>query len=84
MYRKFLPELKLGSPASAVCCPLRTGTKDAQCQDPGGCSSSVKCVVYKVKTEGHWLESGLPIVSDHAIKQKILKLVEDWDLSLYQ
>ena len=78
MYRRSLPMFKLSSPSAVICCPLRTGTREAKCLEPGGCytDEGVKCVVAKMKTEGYWLESGLPITSDQTITNKVLKILD--------
>ena len=80
MYRRNLPDFKLGSPSS-VFCPLKTGTQDAKCWEPGGCCSDsqsgrAKCVVAKVKVDGSWHESGFAIIKDQNITRKILKLFD--------
>ena len=81
VYRKQLPEFKTSSPSAVICCPLKTGTQDASCLDPGGCSDPAsgggsKCVVAKVKSDGHWAESGLSVIKDQNILRKILKIYE--------
>ena len=81
LYRKQLPEFKVSSTAAVICCPLKTGTKDASCLDPGGCcdpeqGAVSKCVVAKVKYDGHRAESGLPVIKDQNILGKVLKIYD--------
>ena len=79
LYRKQLPEFKISSTAAVICCPLKTGTQDARCLDPGGCcdpdqGAVSKCVVAKLKYDGHWAESGLPVIKDQNILGKVLNI----------
>ena len=81
LYRKQLSEFKISSTAAVICCPLKTGTKDASCLDPGGCcdpeqGAVSKCVVAKVKYDGHRAESGLPVIKDQNILGKVLKIYD--------
>ena len=81
MYRKNLPDFKSSSPSSVICCPLKTNSQDAKCMESGGCcdpsqSSSSKCLVAKVKFDGFWIESGLPVVKDQSILRKVIKIYE--------
>ena len=81
-HRKSLDKFKGQALKSVIICPLKTGTKEANCLAEGGCSNAgnleeIKCVVSMIKEEGHWLESGLPIVSDYAIFTKVEKLFKD-------
>ena len=67
-YRKNLPENKFKPVGQSICCPLLTGSRDASCE------TDCHCVVWKVKTAGNWIASGIPIISDHAIINKIKSL----------
>ena len=59
---------------SIVCCPLKTGLKEASCDSPGGCVGSSmcpsnvveKCGVMSVKLP--WVKAWLPIISDFGIR----------------
>ena len=74
MFRKNLPENKTATLASVVCCPMCSGTKVAKCQteDSEGCEGVGLCVVASVKHDGNWVKSGIPLVSDFAIRDKII------------
>ena len=67
-YRKNLPENKFKPVGQSICCPLLTGSRAASCE------TDCQCVVWKVKTAGNWIASGIPIISDHAIINKIKSL----------
>ena len=54
-----------------------SGQKVALCFQDGGCcaeTSRAKCV----KHDGKWLKSGLPMVSDFTIRERLTKLNETW------
>ena len=80
LYRKNQPEFRSTSLADIVCCPLQTGTKTAKCQVSGsdGCIGSGSCVVSVVKHDGNWSKSGIPIISDFAIKEKVVKIISHY------
>ena len=61
----------------AICCPLKSGTTGANCDDNPNCKESSECVVRKVKNDGNWVKAGIPIIDDLAIFKKIKKLRED-------
>ena len=71
---KYLPHLKnildkKNIPVQEIiCCPLMSGTREASCDTTGCCSNSEgqKCVVAKMKKEGLWTISGLPILTDQS------------------
>ena len=77
LYRKNMPEYKFKPVDLAICCPLKSGTKVSKCNDSPNCNSSTKCVVRKVKEEGNWICSGIPIMSDFGISSKLKKLYEE-------
>ena len=77
-YRKNTPNFKYKPVSGAICCPLKTGTISSSCGDNPHCSPSSECVVWKLKHEGRWIESGIPIMSDLAITRKIIKLNEEY------
>ena len=76
MYRKNLPQFRGWTLASIVCCPLSTGTNTAKCQtqDATECVGGGLCVVAGVKGEGNGLNSGIPLMSDLSIRDKIMKI----------
>ena len=62
-------------------CPLIKGTCDSTCLKDGGQredSDREPCCVFFSKNIGGWLKTGIPLVTDKAIKRKILDLVKDW------
>ena len=76
MFRKNSQDLKKWKIQDVICCPMLTGTRYAVCQVEGssGCLGGTKCVVAAVKDDGHWIKSGIPLITDLAIKEKIIKL----------
>ena len=77
-HRKNLKQFKFKTVGDAICCPLRSGQIKAKCEENPGCSYPNECVVRKVKHDGRWLETGIPIISDLAISRKIKKLNEEF------
>jgi hypothetical protein len=75
-YRKNLPKFKYKSPMLAISCPMKTGEKISFCENNPDCKENEECVVRKVKSDGHWLASGIPIISDFAIAKK-LRILND-------
>ena len=73
-FRKNLPENKFGPVGQSICCPLLRCKKVASCESQPDC----QCVVRKIKTDGNWISSGIPIISDHAISNKIKALNADF------
>ena len=69
---KNLPENKFKSVSKLVCCPMKTGTRVASCEE------NCICVVNRVKNEGNWVASGLPMVTDQSIMNKIVGLNEEF------
>ena len=70
-FRKRLPSFKFQPIGSVLCCPFITGTLTPNCEENPGCKPGMECVVKKLKTEGNWLASGIPIVSDRLILRKL-------------
>ena len=77
-YRKNLPNFKFKPVGNSICCSLKHNTTSAACEDNADCTSPYECVVRKVKTDGRWLESGIPIMSDVSIRKKLIKLNEEF------
>ena len=77
LYRKNLPEFKYKSVYQAICCPLESGTNYSNCNESFQCSGSIQCIVKKVKEEGNWISSGIPIMSDLSISKKLKKLYDE-------
>ena len=78
LYRKNLPEFKFKPVAGVICCPLKTQSLESSCEVNPNCKSGNECLVWKVKNDGRWLESGIPILSDRSISDKIVKLNQDY------
>ena len=76
-HRKGLPEFKSKPVEQAICCPFKSGTNVANCDDNTNCKESSECVVRKVKNDGNWVIAGIPIIDDLAILKKIKKLREE-------
>ena len=76
-YRKNMPEFKFKPVNLAICCPLKSGTQYSKCSDASQCNGSTQCIVKKVKEEGNWICSGIPMMSDISISSKIKKLYEE-------
>ena len=49
-----------------VCCPLKSKSVDAKCDEEGGCKSADRCVARGVKEA--WVKAGLPTVTDVSIR----------------
>ena len=49
-----------------VCCPLKSKSNDAKCDEEGGCLPADRCVVRGVKEA--WVKAGLPTVTDVCIR----------------
>ena len=63
-FRKNLPKYKNKAVMLAICCPIKTGLKVANSENnPDCCKEGQECVVRKLKTDGNWLASGIPILS---------------------
>ena len=77
-HRKNLRQFKFKAVRDAICCPLRSGQIKAKCEENLECSYPNECVVRKVKHDGRWLETGIPIISDLSIYRKIQKLNEEF------
>jgi hypothetical protein len=77
MHRKNLAEFKFRPVDSVICCPFKSGTVIANCEENPNCKESSECVVNKVKTDGNWLLSGIPIIADLAIIKKLRKLNDE-------
>ena len=75
-FRKNLPEFKFKPVASAMCCPFKSGSNDANCEENPMCKEYA-CVVSRVKTEGNWIRAGIPVLKDLAILCKVKKLQEE-------
>ena len=73
-HRKNLPVFKFKPVDSAISCPFKAHKHIASCDDNPICRDSSECVVSKVKGEGNWLLSGIPIMGDLAIIKKVKKL----------
>ena len=72
-YRKNLKTFKYKPVKNAICCPLKSGDMKANCEENPDCSFPNECVVWKVKTDARWLETGIPIISDVSITKKLHK-----------
>ena len=61
-------------------CKLQVGKKDFTCKEEGECrskgNSELKCVVATVRLI--WAKAGIPVMSDFAIMQKMIKLEKEW------
>ena len=69
-------------PGKAICCPLQTEGIMSNCSDNPECSSSMECIVWKLKHGDRWLESGIPIIRNLSITKKLIKLNDEyWLLS---
>ena len=77
-YRKNLPQFKFKPVNNVICCPMKSGLKVANCEGNPDCEVNSECVVRKVKVDGNWEASGLPIIDDYAISLKIKKLNEQF------
>ena len=77
-HRKNLPKFKFQEVGLAICCPFQAGTLNPNCENNPDCQAPHECLVRKVKTDGNWLASGLPIVSDWSITKKIKRLNDDF------
>lgn len=73
-HRKNLPNFKFKPVKTSICCPFKTGSMVANCQDNPLCTESSKCVVSMLRIEGNWNSSGIPTIADLAIIKKIEKL----------
>ena len=79
-YRKNLPICKYKSAVLAISCPMKTGGKVANCENYPACQFPAECVVRKVKSDGNWLASGIPIVNDYSISRKIKVLHDEYKI----
>ena len=70
---KNLPEFKYKPVGGVICCPLKSISVISSCED-----ASCFCVVSRGKYEGRWLESGIPIISDRSIRDKLVRLNDDF------
>ena len=65
-------------------CPIKSGTREAGCDDPGGCShpdsigTRETCVLAAFKEDGSWLMSGAPLITHQGIRSKMLTLQRKW------
>ena len=75
-FLKSLPEFKFKPVASAMCCPFKSGSHIANCEENQRCKEYA-CVVSRVKNEGNWIRAGIPIMPDLAIVNKLKKLHEE-------
>ena len=83
LHIKNLPENIRNPVKNVIICPLKKGKKDSICSEGLGCclddsETKNKCVIAKLKNEGHWTESGLPIITDYAIYLKVEKLFKEY------
>ena len=78
LFRKILPQFKVKPVSTVICCPLMTWSTNSYCATNPDCTYLTQCVVFKVKDEGRWLESGTPIIKDLAISKKLVKLNEEF------
>ena len=80
-HRKNLPEWRYKPIKTVISCHMISGQKFAKCFQDGGCcaeTSRAKCVIAAIKHDGKWLKSGLPMVSDFTIRERLTKLNETW------
>ena len=73
-HRKNLPDFKFKPVKTTICCPFKTSSTSASCQDNPMCTEASKCVVNKLRNEGNWNTSGIPTITDLAMIKKIEKL----------
>ena len=76
-YSKSLPEFKSKPLHQIIFCPFKSCINVANCDENPNCKDSSECVVRKVKNEGNWVASGIPMIADLAILNKVKKLNED-------
>ena len=73
-FRKNLPNFKYKSVKLAICCPMNRTENRSNCDNNPDCKENEECVVKKVNTDGNWIASGIPIISDYAISQHLIVL----------
>ena len=79
-HRKELEANKSTSWENLFCCPLISGTTEANCHTKG-CKfkgGDDLCGVSFVKHTGGWLKTGLPLKPDRTVKQHIMHIFKDW------
>ena len=77
-YRKNLAEFKFKPVDSVICCPFKSGTVVSNCEVNLLCKDSSECVVSKLKDEGNWILSGIPIIGDLDILKRVKKLKDEY------
>ena len=66
------------SPVSShlICCPLKSGSTEANCEGNDSCTQEDMCVVRCVKQA--WMSAGFPTISDVSIRKQVEALDNKW------
>ena len=78
MLQKKLTDFKFKPVDSVICCPFKSGKVVSNCEVSLKCKDSSECVFTKLKDDGNWILSGIPIIGDLAILKKVKKLNDEY------